>query len=110
MEDTEEYNTVEPEIKYEEPVQSYVAPVEDIPIEEDPITPVVEETSEEVEYYEEPEIEEEYEAPSVSIDTLIDNPMNDEEIDVPKQKLDDTIETDLFNLIDSMYTKNNEGE
>jgi len=99
MEDTEEYTPVEPEVKYEEPV-------EDIPIEDDPITPVEEEP-----YYEEPEeeVEEEIEAPSVSIDTLIDNPMDDED-EAPRQELDDTIETDLFNLIDSMYNKDEEGE
>ena len=99
MEDTEEYTPVEPEVTYEEPV-------EDIPIEEDPITPVEEEP-----YYEEPEeeVEEEIEAPSVSIDTLIDNPMDDED-EAPRQELDDTIETDLFNLIDSMYNKDEEGE
>ena len=101
MEDTEEFNTVEPEIKYEEPE----VVEEDIPIEEDPITPPVEEKP----YYEEPEVEEELEAPSVSIDTLIDNPM-DEEDEAPRQELDDTIETDLFNLIDSMYNKDDEGE
>ena len=99
MEDTEEYTPVEPEVKHEEPV-------EDIPIEDDPITPVEEEP-----YYEEPEeeVEEEIEAPSVSIDTLIDNPMDDED-EAPRQELDDTIETDLFNLIDSMYNKDEEGE
>ena len=103
MEDTEEYNTVEPEITYDEEPEVVVE--EDVPIEEDPITPPVEEEP----YYEEPEEEDEMEAPSVSIDTLIDNPM-DEEDEAPRQELDDTIETDLFNLIDSMYNKDDEGE
>ena len=102
MEDTEEYNTVEPEITYDEEPEVVE---EDVPIEEDPITPPVEEEP----YYEEPEEEDEMEAPSVSIDTLIDNPM-DEENEAPRQELDDTIETDLFNLIDSMYNKDDEGE
>lgn len=102
MEDTEEFKAVEPEITYEEPA----VVEEDIPIEEDPITPVVEEEP----YYEEPEeVEDEIEAPSVSIDTLIDNPMEEED-EAPRQELDDTIETDLFNLIDSMYNKDDEGE
>jgi len=99
VEDTAEYTPVEPTIEYEEP-EEIESPKEEIPeVEED--------------YYEEPEeIEEdseEMEAPSVSIDTLIDNPMEDEE-EAPRQELDDTIETDLFNLIDSMYSKEDEGE
>ena len=95
VEDTAEYTAVEPSIEYEEPV------VEETPIEEEPI---------QEDYYEEPEeVEEDIEAPSVSIDTLIDNPMEDEE-EAPRQELDDTIETDLFNLIDSMYSKEDEGE
>ena len=116
MDDTEEYTPVEPEVTYEEPeVETYEEPEvtyeepevmeKEVPIEEDPITPVVEEEP----YYEEPEVEEEMDAPSVSIDTLIDNPIDDED-ETPRQELDDTIETDLFNLIDSMYNKDEEGE
>ncbi len=103
VEDTAEYAPVEPTIEYEEPEETVVE--EDIPIEEDPITPVEAEP-----VYEEPEeVEEEIEAPSVSIDTLIDNPIDDEE-EAPRPELDDTIETDLFNLIDSMYSREDEGE
>ena len=94
VEDTAEYEAVAPTIEYDEPEIEEEPPV----IEEEPI-------------YEEPEEveEDEMEAPSVSIDTLIDNPMEDEE-EAPRQELDDTIETDLFNLIDSMYSKEDEGE
>ena len=91
VEDTAEYEAVAPTIEYEEP--EVETPVEEEQIYEEP---------EEVE-------EDEMEAPSVSIDTLIDNPMEDEE-EAPRQELDDTIETDLFNLIDSMYSKEDEGE
>ena len=91
VEDTAEYEAVAPTIEYEEP--EVETPVEEEQIYEEP---------EEVE-------DDDMEAPSVSIDTLIDNPMEDEE-EPPRQELDDTIETDLFNLIDSMYSKEDEGE
>ena len=65
VDDTAEYEAVAPSIEYEEPE--------------------VEEPVEEERIYEEPEeVEEEMEAPSVSIDTLIDNPMEDEE-EAPRQ-------------------------
>ena len=39
-----------------------------------------------------------------------DEDYSEEEDEAPRQELDDTIETDLFNLIDSMYNKDDEGE
>ncbi len=57
----------------------------------------------------EEEILEESTLPEVFDDELPDEPYPDEEIE-KKDTLDDTLETDLFNLIDSMYEEKNERE
>jgi hypothetical protein len=90
------------EEEVEEPVVEYNEPEEDAVIEGSPYDDMLESMDEEKE-------------PTVDINELINNtPIEDTEeanieVDAPKDieenvNLDDTIETDLYNLIDSMYS------
>lgn len=70
--------------------------------------PTIEYDEPEVPAYEEPE-EDEVDEPSISLDELIKrNNRSDVEESEEDENLDNTIETDLFNLINSMYSDDEE--